>query len=68
VLLATLTTRRPDIDPLTIVAVGTDGLRRAIHEYVEAGLSKFVIRPGAAVGSWDEESEWLASAILDLQT
>jgi probable F420-dependent oxidoreductase len=67
-LLASLTARRPDTDPLTIVAVGRDGLRRAIHDYVEAGLSKFVVRPGGAVDSWDEESEWLADAILDLQT
>ena len=67
-LLATLTARRPDIDPLTIVAVGKEGLRRLIHDYSEAGLSKFVIRPGGAVESWAEESEWLADAILDLQT
>jgi probable F420-dependent oxidoreductase len=67
-LLATLTARRPDTDPLTIIAVGKEGLRRAIHDYVEAGLSKFVVRPGGAVESWEDESEWLADAILDLQT
>lgn len=67
-LLARLTARRPEIDPLTIVAVGAEGLRRAVHDYVEAGLSKFVIRPGGAVDSWPEESEWLADTILDLQT
>ena len=48
-LLRTLTTRRPDIDPRTILPVGATALRSAIHDYVEAGLSKFVIRPGAAV-------------------
>jgi probable F420-dependent oxidoreductase len=67
-LLRTLTSRRPDIDPLTILPVGAMALRSAIHDYVEAGLSKFVIRPGAAVDSWVDESEWLADTILDLQT
>jgi probable F420-dependent oxidoreductase len=67
-LLGTLTRRRPDIDPRTIVPVGAEGLRRAIHDYVEAGLSKFVIRPGGTVDSWAEESRWLADTILDLQT
>jgi probable F420-dependent oxidoreductase len=66
--LAALTARRPDIDPLSIVAVGAEGLRRAINDYAQAGLSKFVLRPGGAVHSWVEESEWLAEAILDLQT
>ncbi len=67
-LVAALASRRPDIDPLTIVPVGVKGLRDAIHGYVEAGLSKFVIRPGGPVESWAQEAEWLAGAILDLQT
>ena len=57
-----------DIDPLTILPVGAAALRSAIADYVKAGLSKFVIRPSAAVESWIDESEWLADAILDLQT
>jgi probable F420-dependent oxidoreductase len=67
-LLRTLAAQRPDIDPLTILPVGATPLRCAINDYVEAGLSKFVIRPTAAVDSWIEESEWLADTILDLQT
>lgn len=67
-LLRTLAARRPDIDPLTILPVGAAALRSAINAYVKAGLSKFVIRPAAAVDSWIEESEWLAGAILELQT
>jgi hypothetical protein len=63
-----LAARRPDIDPLTILPVGAAALRSAITDYVKAGLSKFVIRPSAAVESWIDESEWLADAILDLQT
>jgi probable F420-dependent oxidoreductase len=44
-LLASIRRRRPDADPATLVAVGWDGARRMIGQYVEAGLSKFVVRP-----------------------
>ena len=67
-LLAPLATRRPDVDPLAFVPVGRAGLRDFIEGYVEAGLSKFVVRPLAPVASWSEEAAWLAGAILDLQT
>ena len=67
-LLAPLAARRPDVDPLSFVPVGRTGLRDFIGSYVEAGLSKFVVRPLAPVASWAEEAAWLADAILDLQT
>src|SRR6266699_1779967 len=44
-LLASIHRRRPDADPATLVAAGWDGARRMIGGYVEAGLSKFVVRP-----------------------
>jgi probable F420-dependent oxidoreductase len=66
--LSTITTRRPDVDPHRIVPVGADELRALINEHIEAGLSKFVVRPAAGVASWNDEAEWLAGAILDLQT
>jgi hypothetical protein len=50
------------------VPVGRTELRDFIAGYVEAGLSKFVVRPLAPVASWAEEATWLADAILDLQT
>lgn len=67
-LLVPLGTRRPEVDPLAFVPVGRDGLRDFIERYVNAGLSKFVVRPLAPVGSWTEEAAWLADTILDLQT
>ncbi len=67
-LLRPLAARRPDIDPRAFVPVGRSGLRAFIGGYVEAGLSKFVVRPLAPVSSWAEEAAWLADAILDLQT
>jgi len=67
-LLAPLVARRPDVDPLAVVPVGRSGLRDFIEGYVEAGLSKFVVRPLTPVASWAEEATWLADVILDLQT
>ena len=42
---ASITRRRPGTDPETVVASGWDGARRMIEQYVEVGLSKFVVRP-----------------------
>jgi probable F420-dependent oxidoreductase len=66
--LRTVATRRGDIDPRELVPAGADGLRAFIAGCVDSGLSKFVVRPAGPVGSWAEEPEWLADAILDLQT
>jgi probable F420-dependent oxidoreductase len=37
--------RRPDVDPGELIAAGWDRLHRQIDGYLEAGLTKFVIRP-----------------------
>jgi alkanesulfonate monooxygenase SsuD/methylene tetrahydromethanopterin reductase-like flavin-dependent oxidoreductase (luciferase family) len=57
------------IDP-SLVPVGGPALRKLIGQLVDEGLSKFVVRPFAAVpaGGWDAELDWLADTILDLQT
>lgn len=46
--------RRPDVDPGELVAGGWDQLHRQLDAYVEAGLTKFVIRPvgGAPVNGF----------------
>jgi probable F420-dependent oxidoreductase len=52
---ASIGRRRPHIDPGLLVAAGWDGARRMIEQYVEAGLSKFVMRPATRpkpFGSW----------------
>jgi probable F420-dependent oxidoreductase len=46
-LLASINRRRPGADPATLVAQGWDGARRMIGRYVEAGLTKFVVRPAS---------------------
>ena len=67
-LLRGLLARRPEIDPLALVPVGAPALRELILGHIDAGLSKFVVRPAAAVTSWENEVDWLSDAILDLQT
>jgi probable F420-dependent oxidoreductase len=67
-LLAPLAARRPEVDPLAFVPVGPTGLRNFIDSYIEAGLSKFVVRSLVPVASWEEEAGWLADAILEMQT
>jgi alkanesulfonate monooxygenase SsuD/methylene tetrahydromethanopterin reductase-like flavin-dependent oxidoreductase (luciferase family) len=67
-LLGPLAARRRDVDPMAFVPVGRAGLREFVERYVDAGLSKFVVRPLAPVASWAEEAAWLGDAILDLQT
>ncbi|OBG18778.1 TIGR03854 family LLM class F420-dependent oxidoreductase [Mycobacterium sp. 852002-51057_SCH5723018] len=37
--------RRPDLDPGELIAAGWDRLHRQLDAYVDAGLTKFVIRP-----------------------
>ncbi|OBF09891.1 TIGR03854 family LLM class F420-dependent oxidoreductase [Mycobacterium sp. 852002-10029_SCH5224772] len=37
--------RRPDLDPGELIAAGWDRLHRQLDAYLEAGLTKFVIRP-----------------------
>jgi probable F420-dependent oxidoreductase len=66
--LTALTARRPDADPRELIPVGRDGLRALLRGYIDAGLSKFVVRPAQRTGSWESEARWLAAAILDVQT
>ena len=46
-LLASIRRRRPDADPATLIPSGWAGAGRLIEQYIEAGLSKFVIRPAS---------------------
>ena len=48
--------------------VGAGALRDLVGELVEEGMSKFVVRRATPVASWPDELDWLADAVLDLQT
>jgi probable F420-dependent oxidoreductase len=60
--------RRPDVDPLTLLPVGKAAIRSFLEHCIEGGLSKFVLRPASPVRSWADEADWLADAILELQS
>lgn len=46
-LAAAIRSRRPDVDPAELVAADWAALHRQLDGYLEAGLTKFVIRAGA---------------------
>jgi len=60
--------RRPDRDPATLVAAGWAGARAMVGEYVAAGLTKFVIRPGWTVADPDQFTGDFARELVPLQT
>ena len=59
--------RRPGVDPRSVVPVGRSELRALLERYVDAGISKFVVRPVPEPSNWRHELEQLASTVLDLQ-
>jgi probable F420-dependent oxidoreductase len=67
-MLASVRRRRPDADPQTLVASGWAGARAMLERYVEAGLSKFVVRPAAPPASFGWFVDGLVSELLPLQT
>jgi len=60
--------RRPDTDPAALVADGWADARAKIEDYVTAGLTKFVIRPGAAPADPQQFADEFAREMLPLQT
>ena len=60
--------RRPDTDPAALVADGWADARRKIEDYVLAGLTKFVVRPGAAAADPRQFADEFAREMLPLQT
>jgi probable F420-dependent oxidoreductase len=47
--LAAIRKRRPDLDPAELVAADWPTLHRRLDDYIEAGLTKFVIRPAGDI-------------------
>jgi probable F420-dependent oxidoreductase len=68
-LLESVARRRPGLDPSLLIPKGLDGCARRIREFVEAGISKFVVRPSGAAGASPRDSlQAMADALLPLQT
>ncbi|SEH77891.1 probable F420-dependent oxidoreductase, MSMEG_3544 family [Mycolicibacterium rutilum] len=47
-LLAAVRQRRPDVDPMELIAADWSQLHRQLDAYLEAGLTKFVLRSGGS--------------------
>jgi probable F420-dependent oxidoreductase len=61
--------RLPGVDPVEVVPVGADALRRTLEGFIAVGFSKLVPVPfGATIADWDAELATLAAATLDLAT
>jgi probable F420-dependent oxidoreductase len=67
-LLSSVAERRPDIDPRALVPSGWGAARRLLQAYVDAGLSKFVIRPATPPASWKSWLDEFAAELVPLQT
>ena len=68
--LAALRARRADRDLSDVVAVGRGGLRQLVQAHLDVGISKFVLRPLAALDAeldWRADLHRMAEAVLDLQ-
>jgi len=64
---ASIARRRPDTDPDLLVAKGWPGARRMIERYVEAGLSKFVVRPADRPESFGSFLDGFVRELMPLQ-
>jgi probable F420-dependent oxidoreductase len=67
-LIAAALQRRPDADPASLVAASWPDARRMIGEYVDAGLTKFVIRPADPRSSLRGFLDRFAAELMPLQT
>jgi probable F420-dependent oxidoreductase len=67
-LAASIRRRRADADPASLIADGWAGARDLISSFVDAGLSKFVIRPAATPESFEGFIDGFARNLMPLQT
>ena len=51
-----------------ILPVGPDEIRNLLRRHIDAGLSKFVLRPMSLHDGWDAELDFLAEHLLPMQT
>jgi len=67
-LLAAARERRPERDPRPLVPVGWEAAMRLVAEFVDAGVTKFVVRPATPPESWPAWVSEFADHALPLQT
>ncbi|MDG2114360.1 MAG: LLM class flavin-dependent oxidoreductase [Actinomycetota bacterium] len=59
--------RRTDATRSDILPIGADETRSLVQRHLDAGLSKFVLRPMSLADGWDAELDFLAEHIVPLQ-
>ncbi|WP_409330581.1 LLM class flavin-dependent oxidoreductase [Trujillonella humicola] len=67
-LLRSIAGRRPGLDPRSLVPSGWAEARRVLAAHVDAGLSKFVVRPASPPASWPRWIDEFAAELTPLQT
>jgi probable F420-dependent oxidoreductase len=60
--------RRPDLEPAYVIPQSRTALHERIDEWLEAGFSKFLLRPAVSPPDWTAELETLAADVLERQT
>lgn len=60
--------RRPHLQPERLIPTSKTALHERVDEWIEAGFTKFILRPATAPADWTAELEWLAANILERQT
>ena len=60
--------RRPDLDPAQLVPRGWEQARALVRRFVDAGLTKFVVRPAVAITSWPAFLNEFESELRGLET
>jgi probable F420-dependent oxidoreductase len=59
--------RKTDADRADILPYGADELAALLQRHIDAGMSKFVLRPMATPDGWDTELDWLAEHAMPFQ-
>jgi probable F420-dependent oxidoreductase len=67
-LAAQIARRRPGLDPTELVPLGLPAARARLEQFIEAGVSKFIVRPAVEPPDWTAELEAIAETVLPLQT
>lgn len=66
--LANALRRRADVDPNRLICRGWAAAREQLRQFVDAGLTKFVVRPATPVTSRRDFLDQLTTELLPLQT
>ena len=64
---STIARRRPGTDPSGVVPAGLAGTAAHLERYIDAGFSKFVVRPASPPSNWPATLTAMADALLPLQ-